>query len=110
MSVLYGGAATFLRNGSGLALASLCSAELSAALDRPSLRPRDATRLTCELNPSKRGRSRRSHQTGWTGGIARIMHVFAASAAEQALEVGEMAVVVEVGPSQAAHGVPDREI
>ena len=42
--------------------------------------------------------------------IARIMHMFATSTAEQALEVGEMAVVVEVGPSQAAHGVPDREI
>jgi hypothetical protein len=50
-----------------------------------------------------------SHQTGWTGVIARIMHVFAASTAEQALEVGKMAAVVEVGLSQAAHSVPDRE-
>ncbi|HEV7998806.1 MAG TPA: glucosidase [Planctomycetaceae bacterium] len=51
-----------------------------------------------------------SHQTGWTGVIARIMHVFAASTAEQALEVGKMAAVVEAGPSQAAHSVPDRAV
>jgi len=37
------------------------------------------------------------------------MHVFAASTAEQAQEVGKMAVVVEAGLSQAAHSVPDRE-
>jgi hypothetical protein len=29
-----------------------------------------------------------SHQTGWTGGIARIMHFFATTSAEQVLELG----------------------
>ena len=37
-----------------------------------------------------------SHQTGWTGVIARGMHVFATSNAEQALELGKMAGVTEL--------------
>jgi hypothetical protein len=37
-----------------------------------------------------------SHQTGWTGVIARGMHLFATSNAEQVLELGKMAVVTEV--------------
>jgi hypothetical protein len=41
-----------------------------------------------------------SHQTGWTGGIARMMHVFASTTAEQALELGKMAAVVEVQESR----------
>jgi hypothetical protein len=32
-----------------------------------------------------------SHQTGWTGTIARLMHVFATVTPEQALERGKMA-------------------
>jgi len=36
-----------------------------------------------------------SHQTGWTGVIARIMHLFASSTAEQALELGKKAVFIE---------------
>ena len=32
-----------------------------------------------------------SHQTGWTGAIARGMHVFATSNAEQFLELGKIA-------------------
>jgi hypothetical protein len=32
-----------------------------------------------------------SHQTGWTGTIARLMHVFATVTPEQALEGGKMA-------------------
>jgi hypothetical protein len=32
-----------------------------------------------------------SHQTGWTGVIARAMHLFATSTAEQLLELGKMA-------------------
>jgi hypothetical protein len=38
-----------------------------------------------------------SHQTGWTGVIARTMHLFATTTAEQVLEVGKQAVVVEIG-------------
>jgi len=37
-----------------------------------------------------------NHQTGWTGVIARAMHLFATTTAEQALELGKVAAVVEV--------------
>ena len=37
-----------------------------------------------------------SHQTGWTGIVARTMHLFATTTAEQALEVGKAAAVLEV--------------
>ncbi len=37
-----------------------------------------------------------SHQTGWTGVIARIMHLFATTSAEQVLELGKAAAVVEL--------------
>jgi hypothetical protein len=33
-----------------------------------------------------------SHQTGWTGIIARIMHLFATTTADQVLELGKKAV------------------
>jgi hypothetical protein len=36
-----------------------------------------------------------SHQTGWTGLVARAMHLFATSSAEQALKLGKLAAVVE---------------
>jgi len=36
-----------------------------------------------------------SHQTGWTGVVARIMHLFASTTAEQALELGKKAVFIE---------------
>jgi hypothetical protein len=36
-----------------------------------------------------------SHQTGWTGVIARIMHLFATTRAEQALGLGKKAAFVE---------------
>jgi hypothetical protein len=42
-----------------------------------------------------------NHQTGWTGIIARIMHVFATSTAEQFLEVGKAAGITEVKPTRA---------
>ncbi len=38
-----------------------------------------------------------SHQTGWTGIVARAMHLFATTTAEQVLELGKVAGVVEVG-------------
>ena len=37
-----------------------------------------------------------SHQTGWTGVIARAMHLFATTTPAQVLELGKMAVVIEV--------------
>jgi hypothetical protein len=36
-----------------------------------------------------------NHQTGWTGVIARAMHLFATTTAEQVLELGKVAAVVE---------------
>jgi hypothetical protein len=37
-----------------------------------------------------------SHQTGWTGIVARAMHLFATTTPEQALELGKVAAVTEV--------------
>ena len=37
-----------------------------------------------------------SHQTGWTGVIARAMHVFATSTAEEVLALGKAAALHEV--------------
>jgi hypothetical protein len=39
-----------------------------------------------------------SHQTGWTGVIARIMHLFATTHANQVLQIGKRAAVVELKP------------
>jgi hypothetical protein len=39
-----------------------------------------------------------SHQTGWTGVIARAMHLFATTTAEQVLELGKLAAVTETEP------------
>jgi hypothetical protein len=36
-----------------------------------------------------------SHQTGWTGLIARVLHLFATTTPEQALELGKMAAVMD---------------
>jgi len=40
-----------------------------------------------------------SHQTGWTGIIARAMHLFATTTSEQVLELGKKAVVTEIEPN-----------
>jgi hypothetical protein len=40
-----------------------------------------------------------SHQTGWTGVIARAMHLFATTTSEQALTLGKIAAVTEVEKS-----------
>ena len=40
-----------------------------------------------------------SHQTGWTGVIARLMHLFATSTADEFLELGSKAAIAEVEPS-----------
>ena len=37
-----------------------------------------------------------SHQTGWTGIVARLMHLFATTTDKQALELGKMAAVTDV--------------
>jgi hypothetical protein len=37
-----------------------------------------------------------SHQTGWTGIIARTMHLFATTTAEQTLELGKAAAITEI--------------
>jgi hypothetical protein len=37
-----------------------------------------------------------SHQTGWTGIVARMMHLFATTTSEQALLLGKMAAVTDV--------------
>jgi hypothetical protein len=37
-----------------------------------------------------------SHQTGWTGVIARALHLFATTTQEQALQLGKRAAVAEV--------------
>jgi len=42
-----------------------------------------------------------NHQTGWTGIIARIMHVFGTTTSEQVLQQGKLAGVVEVDRQQA---------
>jgi hypothetical protein len=43
-----------------------------------------------------------SHQTGWTGIVARLMHLFATTTSEQVLQTGKMAAVVEVEKPRAA--------
>ena len=40
-----------------------------------------------------------SHQTGWTGVVARLMHVFATSTAEEFLELGRTAVIATTEPA-----------
>ena len=42
-----------------------------------------------------------SHQTGWTGIVARAMHLFATTPAERVLQLGKRAVVTEVEPAKA---------
>jgi hypothetical protein len=52
-----------------------------------------------------------SHQTGWTGIIARAMHLFATSTAEQVLELGKAAGITEVEPArrgQSGEAAPSR--
>jgi hypothetical protein len=45
-----------------------------------------------------------SHQTGWTGIVARAMHLFATTTPEQVLELGKAAALVETGPRGGARG------
>src|SRR5262249_33497226 len=41
-----------------------------------------------------------SHQTGWTGIIARSLHLFATTTSEQCLAIGKLAAVVDTEPSR----------
>jgi hypothetical protein len=43
-----------------------------------------------------------SHQTGWTGIVARIMHLFATTKAEHLLEVGKAGALRDVEPGETA--------
>ena len=36
-----------------------------------------------------------SHQTGWTGLVARMMHLFATTTPEQILDLGTTAAIIE---------------
>ena len=45
-----------------------------------------------------------SHQTGWTGAIARIMHLFSTTTAEQVIALGQKAAIVET-PSDWGRGL-----
>jgi hypothetical protein len=47
-----------------------------------------------------------SHQTGWTGVIARAMHLFATTAADQVLDLGKVAAIVETEPPANAGPTP----
>jgi hypothetical protein len=49
-----------------------------------------------------------SHQTGWTGIVARAMHLFATSTSQEFLELGKGAGVTEVEPAATGQtgGVP----
>jgi hypothetical protein len=52
-----------------------------------------------------------SHQTGWTGIVARAMHLFATSTAEQYLALGKIAGITEVEPAPCGRigsGTPGR--
>src|SRR3974390_1616621 len=46
-----------------------------------------------------------SHQTGWTGSVARLMHLFATTSAEQVLELGKFAAAVPIAKPTAVAGV-----
>jgi hypothetical protein len=43
-----------------------------------------------------------SHQTGWTGIVARAMHLFASTTAEQMLQLGRRAALVETESARGA--------
>jgi hypothetical protein len=44
-----------------------------------------------------------SHQTGWTGIVARMMHLFATTTSEHALELGKLAAVTDVHKPRSGH-------
>ncbi len=51
-----------------------------------------------------------SHQTGWTGIVARGMHLFATTTAEQVLQLGKMAVAFDVNKPRSSWLLPRRHV
>ena len=51
-----------------------------------------------------------SHQTGWTGVVARIMHMFATTTAEQVLQQGQKATIVETASAWGQTLTPSAEL
>jgi len=49
-----------------------------------------------------------SHQTGWTGVVARAMHLFATTTSEQVQELGKAAGVTETAPRKTGGGTARR--
>jgi hypothetical protein len=45
-----------------------------------------------------------SHQTGWTGIIARVLHLFASSSPAEVLELGKLAGITELDSAAAEKG------
>ena len=50
-----------------------------------------------------------SHQTGWTGVVARIMHLFSSVSAEQVLELGKGAAQIEKRKGETEKGETEKE-
>jgi len=50
-----------------------------------------------------------SHQTGWTGVIARAMHLFATTSAEQVLDLGKEAAALEIDNAPKPEKAPTAE-
>jgi hypothetical protein len=44
-----------------------------------------------------------SHQTGWTGIVARVMHMFASTTAQQVISLGQKATIVETESEWSVH-------
>jgi hypothetical protein len=51
-----------------------------------------------------------SHQTGWTGVIARAMHLFATSTAEEVLQLGQKAAIAETDSDWSSKLVPSESV
>jgi hypothetical protein len=51
-----------------------------------------------------------SHQTGWTGTVARSMHLFATTTPEQVLELGKAAGFVEGEKAKSAQAGASRKL
>jgi hypothetical protein len=50
-----------------------------------------------------------SHQTGWTGIVARAMHLFATTTPQQVLDLGKAAAITEVGAPPAGRSATNRK-
>ena len=57
--------------------------------------PQESTPLSAPVGHNGAGLGA-SHQTGWTGIVARMTHLFATTTPEQIMELGKLATTVEV--------------